>query len=419
MTSTVSTKAGKISLPEGTKVPNHIALILDGNRRWARARGLQPWEGHKAGYEAVIKLARAARDMGVHTFTVWAWSTENWDRPEMEVGEIFSLFRRALTEMGKELISEKVRFVHLGRKDRIPADVAAGIRDLEEKTKQFSEHTFNLAVDYGGRDEILRATKKMILAGSKEDNFEQMVEQLDEKRFEQYLDTGDQPYPYVDLFIRTSGEQRTSGLLPWQMTYAEMYWEVDHLPDFSPEKLVGAILDYSCRRRRFGGNDKEEHLGFDPKLVAKLEIDMQRQIGEGQRFTDLVVEYVRQQYGLSKELAKEGGVSLAKALVYRKQEDWQKAREALKGLYEVVKKNVGLAMEPELVAKIEVGTWQNRGDEVSIRKLLAEKFRFSDFQASKSARLARLANTEVGLGNWDKARELMEKYYQALKERVA
>src|SRR5512135_1721084 len=112
-----------LTLPAGTKVPDHIALILDGNRRWARAKGLPPWEGHKAGYEAVVNLAHASRTLGVHTFTVWAFSTENWGRPGKEIEAIMHLLRRAIIEEEEEFHREKVRFVHLGRKDRFPADI--------------------------------------------------------------------------------------------------------------------------------------------------------------------------------------------------------------------------------------------------------------------------------------------------------
>jgi undecaprenyl diphosphate synthase len=402
-----------LTLPDGTKVPDHIALILDGNRRWARARGLQPWEGHKAGYEAVVKLAHASRKLGVNTFTVWAFSTENWDRPGKEIEAILNLLRRAIINEEPEFHKEQVRFVHLGRKDRFPADIAKGLTHLEEVTRKYDKNVFNVALDYGGRDEIVRAVNKAIKDG---------VTEVDEKSFATYLDTAGQPYPYVDLFIRTSGEQRTSGLLPWQMTYAEMFWEVDHLPDFSPEKLREAILDFSRRRRRFGGDDAVEHMKFDPRVMARLEIEWRKELASGGsdvRFRDRIVKYVMNQYGLSKVLAKTAGISLAKALIYRQEEEWDKAKEALKGLYEVVKKNLGLAMEPELVANIEVDMWRKKTGETGLRALLAEKFRFSEFQASKSAHLGHLASVEADKGNWEQAKSYMEKYYQALKERVA
>ncbi len=407
-------KEADIKLPPGTKVPDHVALILDGNRRWARARGLPAFEGHRAGFEAGMKVARAARNFGVHTFTVWGFSTENWERSAEEIECLMKLFRKMVDVIREEAVKENIRFVHLGRKDRFPRDLVSYISQVEKETRGNTKHVLNVALDYGGHDEILRAVKKVI-----KDKIP--ADRLDEKMFEKYLDTGDQPYPYVDLFIRTSGEQRSSGLLPWQMHYAEFYWELDHLPDMTPEKLREAVVDYSRRRRRFGGNDAEKHLKFDPKIAAKLEIDLGREVkaGNGKRFRDLVVSYIREQYGLSRTLAKEGGKSLAKALVYRKQEDWVQAKEALQGLYEIVKKNLGLALEPELAAQLQVSLWQNGDNEEDYRKLYAETYRFSDFQASKSAHLAYLANNELKKNNFRRARDYLEKFYEALKERVA
>src|SRR3989344_2301980 len=288
--------AVKIVLPEGTAKPNHVAMILDGNRRWARARNLPPWEGHKAGYEAVRRLALASRQLGVHTFTVWAFSTENWERSEVEVKEIMRLLSYALNEMEPELHQQKDRLVHLGRKDRLPQEAVGHIAKLENDTRKYTDHVFNIAIDYGGHDEIIRAVNRVLENGEKV---------INAKTFEKYLDTADQPYPFVDLFIRTSGEQRTSGLLPWQMTYAEFFWEQDHLPDFSVDKLVEAIKDFSRRRRRFGGNDVVEHLAFKPRVMAQMELDWRRALGGGDdgRLRDLVIVYLKEQYGLSKELA--------------------------------------------------------------------------------------------------------------------
>jgi len=285
----------------------------------------------------------------------------------------------------------------------LPREVIAELTELEKETWQFKEnHVLNIALDYGGRDEIIRAINKI-----KDKSV------IEEKDFEKYLDTHDQPYPYVDLFIRTSGEQRTSGLLPWQMSYAEMYWEVDHLPDFTPEKLAEAIFDYSRRRRRFGGNDVEEHLKFDPKIVAGLEIQMQRQITK-----EAIIDYLKEQYGMTKELAKVAGGHLILALQHRERQEWHQAKMALIELYGLVKKNIHLAFEPELIANIEVKMWQDPS-EVNMRELLAEKFRVSTFQATKSAHLSFLANQELQKGNWEKARGYFEKYYMALKDRVA
>jgi undecaprenyl diphosphate synthase len=400
----------KITLPPGTKIPNHIALLPDGDRRWARSKGVLATEGHRAGYEAIQKVIRASRDLGVNTFTIWGFSTENWERAEDERENIMNLVRQMVKDLEKEADKEGVRFYHLGRKDRLSKDVVDLLQDLEEKTKKNTKFNLNAAIDYGGRDEILRAFKKVI-----NDNISPEV--LDEKLFTSYLDTRDQPYPYPDLFIRTSGEQRDSGLMPWQMAYTEYYWEQDNLPDFTPEKLREAILDYSRRRRRFGGNDAEEHFKFDPKIVANLELQWRHALSlrQDEKFRDLVIRYVREHYGLSKELAKTAGIELARALVYGRHENWDKARQSLEGLYEIVRKTLGLALEPKIVANIEIDLWKNGVTEEKLKNLLAEKFRVSSFQAAKSAHLGWLASTSDD-GN---KKGLLEKFYQAIKERVA
>lgn len=406
----------KITLPKGTTVPNHIAMILDGNRRWARARGLKPWEGHKAGYEAVNKLAQAARDLGVHTFTVWAWSTENWERSKEETDAVMNLFRKGLKEQEKQFHKDQVALVHLGRKDRLPDDIRRELTRIENDTAKYSSnHVFNLAVDYGGRDEIVRAAQKAIDSGIKSSD-------LDEKSFEKFLDTATQPYPNPDLFIRTSGEQRTSGLLPWQMVYAEYYFDQTHLPDFSPEKLKEAVLDYSRRRRRFGGNDKEEHFAFDPKLVAKLELKWWRlgKIPEGTKLRTYALEHIKEQFGLSTKLAAQAAKYLAEAIVFEEKDKLTKAKNSLKKFYKLIKAELKLAFEPEIVASLEVQSNQAKGENEELTKEhLAEVYRISMFQAAKAAHLRVLANVERNRGNWDKAEDYLQKYYSALKERVA
>lgn len=405
-----------LSLPKGTVVPNHIAMILDGNRRWARARGLKPWEGHYNGYLAIEKLAKAVRNLGVHTFTVWAWSTENWDRPQNEIDAIMDLFRKALKEKEKEFHKDKVALVHLGRKDRLPVDIRESLIKIEADTKKYSKnHIYNLAVDYGGRSEIVRAAQKAIEMGIKS-------EDLDEKTFESFLDTYGQPYPNPDLFIRTSGEQRTSGLLPWQMTYAEYYFENSHLPDFTPEKLKVAVLDYSRRRRRFGGNDAMEHFTFDPHLVANLELKWWRlgKIPEGVKFSQYAIEHMRKQFGLSKVLATKAAKFTLEAVLFLEKEKWDKAKVSLKKFYKLIKGELKLAFEPEIVASLEVQLNKQKGESEDLtREHLAEVYRISLFQAAKAAHLRVLANIERNKGNWDKAEDYLEKYYSALKERVA
>ncbi|MFC1625950.1 polyprenyl diphosphate synthase [Patescibacteria group bacterium] len=405
----------KLTLPKGTSVPDHIALILDGNRRWARAKGLAPWEGHKAGYLAVKKIARAAREYGVHTFTIWAFSTENWDRPQHEVNAIMDLLRKGLKEFSKEAHKEKIRLVHLGRKDRFPDDIANQITKFEKETSHYRDSIINLALDYGGRDEIIRACQKAIKSGIPADN-------LDEKAFEKCLDTSSQPYPNPDLFIRTSGEQRTSGLLPWQMAYTEYFFEPDHLPDFTPEKLGNAILDYSRRRRRFGGNDAVEHLAFRPEVTAKLELAWWRlaNIPEGMRLREYALKHVKEQYGFSKELAKDAAKLMIEAILEEKKSKWDKAAIKLRKFYQLIKDELKLAFEPRIVASLEIKMRKEKGEaEETTKRYLAEVYRISLFQAAKAAHLRVLAETERNKGNWDKCEDYLTKYYKALKERVA
>lgn len=414
----------KITLPKGTVIPNHIAIILDGNRRWARSHGLPTLEGHRRGFEAGLKIARAARSWGVHTFTVWGFSTENWDRSEAEIKYLQGLFRKMVDVVKKEARKDNIRFVHLGRKDRLPKDLVNYIKEVEEETRGNKSHVFNVALDYGGHDEILRATKRIIKDGVK-------AEELDEGKFASYLDTGDQPYPYVDLLIRTSGEQRTSGLLPWQLNYAEFYWELEHLPDMTPEKLKNIILDYSRRRRRFGGNDTQEHLRFNPEMTAKLEINWWRlkNVPEGVRIRDYAMRHLKEQFGLSKELAVQAARLMMEAFIEEKDNKFDEAKAKMKKFYQLIKDELKLAFEPEIVASLEVKMNRELAGKDSIegsfeaeqtaKELYAEVYRISLFQAAKAAHLRVLASLERNKGNWDKAREYLTKYYKALKERVA
>lgn len=406
----------EITLPAGTVLPNHIAMILDGNRRWARARGLAPWKGHYYGYKAVNALAHATRSLGIHTFTVWAFSTENWERPRQEIDEIMNVFRRALKETEKDFHKERVALVHLGRKDRLPADIRDEITRIEAETAKYApEHIFNMAIDYGGRDEIVRAVQKIV-------KDKVSANEIDEKSFEKYLDTYNQPYSDPDLFIRTSGEQRTSGLLPWQMAYTEFYFEEGHLPDFTPDRLKVALLDYSRRRRRFGGNDVVEHFGFDPQVLARLELKWWRlgKIPEGTKFREYVLAHIKEQYGLSKHLAGEAAHLFIEAIAEENDNKLEKAKEDLKKFYTLIKDEVKLAFEPELVASLEVRMRNEKGEGEEVTKeYLAEVYRISLLQAAKAAHLKVLANIERNKENWAKAEDYLQKYYRALKERVA
>jgi len=425
------TKTEKIVLPKGTIVPNHIAIILDGNRRWARARGLPTLLGHKAGFEAGMKIAKAARSWGVHTFTVWGFSTENWDRSETEVSYLFKLFWKMVKVIEKEADKEQIKFTHLGRKDRLPKELIKYIEKLEEKTKNYKKFAFNVALDYGGHDELLRAVKGIV-------KDKVVPEKINEDLFASYLDTKGQKYPTVDLFIRTSGEQRTSGLLPWQLNYAEFYWETDNLPDFTPQKLANVISDFSRRRRRFGGNDTVEHFGFDPKITAKLEISWWRlaKVPEGMRLRDYAMKHLKAQYGLSKDLAVKAAKYMVEAVAEEENEKWDKAKDAMKKFYVLVKDEIKLAFEPKLAASMEVDFARKMGGKESVAEAseaeslavehLAEVYRISLLQAAKAAHFKVLAEVErnmakkgMGEDHWKKAEEYLTKYYHALKEKVA
>ncbi len=412
--SDMPSKKGELVLSRGTLIPNHIAFILDGNRRWARARGLHPSEGHKAGYLAMKRVAKAAREFGIHTVTVWGFSTENWDRPPEETKNIMILVKKFLKDFERESKDEQIRFVHLGRKDRFPKEIVKEIIKLEEKTKHFKSHVFNVALDYGGANEIVRATKKLINDGIP-------VEKIDEKLFASYLDTGDQPYPFVDLFIRPSGEQRTSGLMPVQMAYAEIYWEEDNLPDMSADKLKEAILDYSRRRRRFGGNDTQDHLKFRPEVAAKFEINWWRlqKIPQGMKFREYAIKHIEEVFGLSTSLAGDAARLMIEAFVEGENSKWKKAGIKLGKFYKLIRDEVKLAFEPSIVASLEIKTWQDRRNEDAVTDLLAETYRISEFQAKKASHLRVLAHEQKVLGNWNMAQDYLVKYYRALKDRVA
>jgi len=227
-----------------TNVPNHVALIVDGNRRWADEHKLSSRsEGHVKGMEALRVVIDALRKRGVSIATAWVFSTENWKRSSEEVGKLMSLFRRYLKEESPRFIKERMRYRVLGDKSRFDAELRAMMDELEEKTKDFDGFTFNMAVNYGGRDELVRAVKKIIADGRK-------PEEIDKELISSYLDTAGQPDP--DLIIRTSGECRLSGFMPWQQEYAEFYFAPWHFPDFDEEKVDLVLADYAKRDRRKG-----------------------------------------------------------------------------------------------------------------------------------------------------------------------
>lgn len=226
-------------------IPRHIAIIPDGNRRWARARGLPIVEGHRKGAQTLDTLAEAVKELDIKVSSFWAFSTENWDRAETEVRMLMQLFEQTFKRYFQKLIDNKIRFIHLGRKDRMPKSLLTMMQEVERKTRKFGEHHFALALDYGGQDEIIRAIQK--IRGS---NFD--IRSLTRENFGQFLDTKELPYPNPDLVIRTGGEMRTSGFLTWQTEYTEFMFVKKYFPDFTAHDLKNCVKEYAKRQRRFG-----------------------------------------------------------------------------------------------------------------------------------------------------------------------
>ncbi len=228
-----------------TRIPLHIAIIPDGNRRWAIKKGKYITFGHEksAAYENLKSLFDEAKSQGVKYMTIWGFSTENWKRSQEEIKVVFNLITNFLKDFQQDLHNNKTRFIHLGRKDRLPKDLVDIITKLENETSKYDDFCIQLCLDYGGRDEIIRAVNKAISTNNK---------QISEDDFKNYLDT--KSTPDVDLIIRTSGEKRLSGFLPFQSTYAEFFFTDKHFPDFDRNELKKAIEDFSNRKRRYGGN---------------------------------------------------------------------------------------------------------------------------------------------------------------------
>ena len=223
-------------------IPVHMAIIPDGNRRWARERSMKPWEGHaKAGtFENLNSLIQEAKKLGVKYLSFWGFSTENWKREKKEVDIIMRLILKGLNEF--EARGEKdIRFVHIGRKDRLLGKLVERIDSLEEKTKENKGVYVLLCLDYGGRDEIMRAVNKVLKSGKKD---------ISEEEFRNFLGTNGFPDP--DLIVRTGGEMRMSGFMPFQSDYAELFFTDVYFPDFGVAELRAAVGEYSRRQRRFG-----------------------------------------------------------------------------------------------------------------------------------------------------------------------
>lgn len=236
---------GKQILGMGGSVPKHVVIIPDGNRRWAKGKGFDEIEGHKksGAYENMKLLLDEARKLDVKYLTLWGFSTENWKRAKREIDALFELMSSLLKQIEPDLIKHKIRFRHFGRRDRLPKDLVHYIERLEEITKNFSDFNLQICLDYGGRDEIVRALNKALKSG---------VTEVEEETLNNYMDSAGIPDP--DLIIRTSGEKRLSGFMPYQSVYSEFYFTDVHFPDFGPAQLREAIEDFSKRKRRFGSS---------------------------------------------------------------------------------------------------------------------------------------------------------------------
>jgi tritrans,polycis-undecaprenyl-diphosphate synthase [geranylgeranyl-diphosphate specific] len=232
-------------------IPQHVAVILDGNRRWAKDRGLPPWIGHEYGAKKVEDLLKWCLDLGVPILTLFVFSTENFYRPKEEVENLMSIFRKYLERLLKDenIHKNMVRIKFIGRLDLLPEDISKLASDIEESTKNYSSRWLNVAIAYGGRMEIVDAVRKIsakVMEGLLK------PEDIDEKILEEHLYTSHLPKPDPDLIIRTSGEERLSGFLLWQSAYSELCFLDVYWPEFRRIDLLRAIRTYQQRERRYG-----------------------------------------------------------------------------------------------------------------------------------------------------------------------
>ncbi len=236
--------ASEKSNQEFKKIPQHVAIIMDGNGRWAKERGMPRVAGHRAGTENLRTIIRASTEFGIKYLTLYAFSTENWSRPKAEINGLMRILSDVIDRELDELNEEGARLVHIGHLDGLSEQLRKKVEYAIDLTKENTRITIVLAFNYGGRDEIIHAIKAMLKDGIE-------PEKVDETLVSQYMFTRDIPDP--DLVIRTSGEKRTSNFLTWQSVYAEWYFPTVYWPDFDKEELRKAIKVYESRDRRFGG----------------------------------------------------------------------------------------------------------------------------------------------------------------------
>ncbi|MEW6557038.1 MAG: isoprenyl transferase [Elusimicrobiota bacterium] len=223
-------------------IPKHIAIIMDGNGRWAKKRGLPRLAGHRAGVKAVEKIVKTANELGISVLTLYAFSTENWLRPKNEIKGLFKVLKIFLQKKLPKLVKNNIRLKVIGDISKLPSDIVNDITKAVQLTSKNTGLILNIALNYGGRQEIVAAVNKILVSD---------IKKIDEQMFEKYIYTEGLPDP--DLIIRTSGENRISNFLIWQSAYSEFYTTDVLWPDFSKQDLISAIAEYQKRNRRFGG----------------------------------------------------------------------------------------------------------------------------------------------------------------------
>ncbi|MBB4658630.1 isoprenyl transferase [Parvularcula dongshanensis] len=245
--------AGGTEAPETARPLRHVAIIMDGNGRWAKARGVSRLEGHQQGVEAARRAVETARELGLTHVTLYSFSTENWNRPDWEVRHLMGLLRRFFEDDLAKLADEGVRVRIIGDRQTLPRDLVALVEDAERRTADNTGHTLQIAFNYGGRDELVRAASKLAAQAA---SGEIDPAAIDEAALTDALDTKGAPDP--DLIIRTSGEQRISNFLLWQAAYAEFVFLDCFWPDFGRDEFIAAVEQYQRRERRYGGRLEED-----------------------------------------------------------------------------------------------------------------------------------------------------------------
>ena len=245
----VQAAASQQESTQNGKVPVHVAIIMDGNGRWAKKRGLPRLEGHRVGVDCIQKVVETLSAKGVKYITLYAFSTENWSRPQEEVAGIMEILHEALRVQTQTLHDNNVRIVHIGKVDRLSVELQEAVAYAQRLTRDNTGITLNVAFNYGGRDEILQAVRNII-------RDRVLEEDVDENLFRRYLFTSESPDP--DLIIRTGGELRISNFLLWQSAYSEYYHTPTNWPDLDTEELEQVLENFSNRQRRFGRVNPED-----------------------------------------------------------------------------------------------------------------------------------------------------------------